>query len=612
LFDEHRDTNRDGLINEDDWHPIDDLADGALYPIESTSIYSQSQGNLNIVSGDNLAARVVDPGYIASGASYGTATMLSGRQADSVDISVSLSNIAVGSNSMTILGGLNPTQTKIFSPGGYGSDGNYRVLFDREGFTNLFFVTLDSAGRPSSSEQGVKYLVKPVNELTEIDPGSSFASMRIEIDSFKADDVVAENKIEKISAVPVGVNSDSALATASDMQLLFHTGTTSQVLLPFDSAVAFTKAHQIGVVQMRDVAGNPVLASDDVAVRLSSSSLSSVLPASAVTIPRGKSFASFDVATFGRADNFTIYATADGLQSSSATLAPVVAELPASFVGSSAFATSVPTPITVSTPIKVDSISWGASAGLKLMGDTTTFVADGNSYTATMQVLADTPGTFTIDATLHKDGFKPTRISKELVVGPYQRQMSATLVDKGAAILAYNQPVLMQVSVQDANGTPVPGATVQVEDSGPQGLMLVSSVTTDANGVASFVYTPTNTDESSNIITLMITAYKDGYQPSRDTRVLEIDRSSAILPPIPVVSSVFAGLPSWTSYAILGGFAAIGGGVYMLKKQKDPEEDEALVVQDAGPVEASKEVQVTEETVVEDTIEEDEEEEEDT
>jgi hypothetical protein len=281
-------------------------------------------------------------------------------------------------------------------------------------------------------------------------------------------------------------------------------------------------------------------------------------------------------------------------------------------VGSSAFVTSVPTAITVSTPVKVDSISWGASAGLKLIGDTTTFVADANSYTATMQVLADSPGTFTVDATLQKDGFKPTRISKEVVVGAYQRQMSATLVDKGAAMLAYNQPVRMQVSVQDANGTPVPGATVQVEDSGPQGLMMVSSVITDENGVASFVYTPTNVDESSNILTLMITAYKDGYLPSRDTKVLEIDRSSAILPPIPVVGSVFVGLPSWTSYAILGGFAAIGGGVYMLKKQKDPEEDEALVVQDAGPVEASKEVQVTEETVVEDAELEDEEEEEDT
>jgi hypothetical protein len=601
------DVNGDGELDIHDWHPIDELEEGEFYPIDSTAIYSQNQGNLNIVSGDNLAARVVDLGYIPSGSSYGTAKLLSGRQADDVDISVSLSNFAVGSNTLTVVGGLNPVKTKIFSPGGYASDGNYRVLFDRNGFTDLFFVTLDSTGRPSNSDQGVKYLIKPVNELAGIKPKSSFVGMHISEDSFKAGDVVAENTVEEISAVPVGVNSDSALAAASDMHLLFHTGTTSQVLLPFERAVAFTKAHPIGVVQLRDVSGNPVLASDDVSVALSSSSLSNVLPESSITIPKGKSFASFDVATFGRADNFTIYATADGLQSSSAILAPVVVELPASFVGSSAFVTSVPNAITVSTPIQGGSIMWGASSGLQLMGNATTFAAVGNSYTATMQVMSDIPGTFTVDATLLKDGFKPTRISKEVVIGAYQRQMSAVLVDSGVAMLAYNQPVLMRVSVQDASGMPVPSATVQVEDSGSQGVMLVSSVTTDASGTASFVYTPTNMDGSSSILTLMVTAYKDGYEPSRDSKVFEIDGSAAILPPIPVVGSVFAGLPSWTSYAILGGLAAVGSGVYMLKKQKPPEDEESLV-EEAGTI--AETAEATEETVVEDAIEDGEEEEE--
>jgi len=606
LFDKQRDSNGDGIINQKDWHAIDDLGEGELYPIDSISIYSPGQGNLNIVSGDNLAAKVIDPGYIASGSSYGTATILSGRQANNVDISVTLSNFAVGSNALTVVGGLNPTQTKIFSPGGYASDGNYRVLFDRDGFTDLFFITLDSAGRPSNSERGVKYLVKPINELIEIDPETNFAGLRVEIDSFKADDVIAENRIEAISAVPVGVNSNSALATTSNMHLLFHTGTVSQIILPFDSVVAFSKAHQIGVVQLRDQSGNPVLALDDVTVRLSSSSLSSVLSASTVTIPKGKSFASFDIATFGRADNFTIYTAADGLQSSSAILAPVLAELPASFVGSNAFVTSVPIEITVSTPIEGARIMWGASAELQLLDNKTTFESAGGSYTAAIQVMSDNPGTFTVDATLLKDGFKPTRISKEVVVGPYQRQMNVVLADNGVTMLAYNQPVLMQVSVLDASGMPVPGATVQVEDSGPQGIMLVSSVTTDASGSASFVYTPTNMDDSK-LLTLMVTASKDGYQMSRDSKVFEIDGSAAILPPIPVINSAFAGLPSWTSYAILGGVAVVGGGVYMLKMQKNPEDEESLV-EEAGTVEDATN-EVTEERV-EETIEDEGEEEE--
>jgi hypothetical protein len=607
-FDEHRDHNRDGLIDSKDWHPIDDLEEGELYPVESTSIYSLSQGNLNIVSGDNLAARVVDHGYIGSGTSYGTATILSGSLADSVSFSVSLANLALGSNTLSVVGGLNPTHTEIFSPAGTASDGNYRVLFDRDGYSDLYFITLDSAGRPSKSEEGVRFLIKPVNELTEIKPERSFSSLRIGADSFKVGSINAENTVKEISAVPVGINADPKLEKKSNMHLLFHTGTTAKVLIPFNSTVAFTKTHEIGIVQLSDAAGNPVLASEDISVSLSSSSISNVLPTSTLIIPSGNSFASFDITTFGRADNFTIYAAGDGLQSSSTLFVPVVAELPASFVGSSNFVTSVPTAITVSTPIQGVKITWGASAGLQLLDDTTTFTAVGDSYIATIQVMSNSTDTFTVDATLTKDGFKPTRISKEVVVGPYQRQMNAILVDNGAAMLAYNQPVPMQVTVKDASGTPIPGATVKVEDSGPQGLVQIASVTTDASGIASFVYTPTNVDKSSSFLTLMVTAYKEGYQPSRDSKVFEIDNSAAILPPIPVLGSVFAGMPSWTSYAVLGGIAAVSSGIYMLKKQ-NPEDEESLV-EDANPMkEETEEIEATEvpEETVEDTIEEDDE-----
>ena len=600
-----QDTNNDGVVDLKDHHEIDDLADGELYPIESETIFSQSQGNLNIVSGDNLAAKVIQPGSIAAGSSYGTATITSGRQADAVDFSVSLANFAVGSNTISVTGGLNPTQTRIFSPGGIESDGNYRVLFDRSGFTDLFLLTFDSGGRPSNSDQGVKYLVKPVNELAEIQAGASFASMHISAESFKGNIAVPQNTSEEVSAVPVGVNSDSNLKTVSNMTMLFYTGTTSKVLFPFNSTVAFSKPHQIGVVQIRDVYGNPVLASDEVTVKLSSSSLSRVLPTSEVTIPMGKSFANFDVSTFGRADNFTVYAKADGLQASSAILAPVVAELPASFVGTSTFDISVPTSVTVSTPIQGASIMWGASAGLQLLGNSTTFVSAGNSHTATIQVMSDKSGTFTVDATLLKDGFKPTRISKEVVVGPYQRQMNAILVDSGVAVLAYNQPTMMQVSVNDINGVPVQGATVQVEDTGPAGLTLVSSLTTDARGMATFIYMPTQKAGSSNFITLMVTASKDGYQASRDSKVFEVDSSTAILPPIPILANAFTGLPSWTSYAVLGGIAAIGGGFFLLRKPKSVEDDESLT-EEAGATEEQKELV---EQPLEDTAEEEEEEE---
>ena len=103
----------------------------------------------------------------------------------------------------------------------------------------------------------------------------------------------------------------------------------------------------------------------------------------------------------------------------------------------------------------------------------------------------------------------------------------------------------------------------------------------------------------------MVTAYKEGYQPTRNSKVIEIDGSINILPAIPVIGSAFAGLPSWTGYAILGAVAAAGGGIYLLRKPKAPEDDEDLIEEAGMPHEMTE---ATEETV-EDTKDDEEEEE---
>jgi hypothetical protein len=162
----------------------------------------------------------------------------------------------------------------------------------------------------------------------------------------------------------------------------------------------------------------------------------------------------------------------------------------------------------------------------------------------------------------------------------------------------------MQVKVTDANGVPVQGATVNIEQTGSAGLTLVSSVTTDASGMATFTYVPTQKEQSSNLVTLMITAYKDGYQLSRASKVFEVDSSTAILPPIPIIGSAFSGLPSWSSYAVLGGIAAIGGGIYLLKRPEAEEDNESLT--ETSTPEEQKEVV---EEPIDDTVEDEEEEE---
>jgi hypothetical protein len=588
VFDKQRDTDNNGVIDWHDVEPIDDLSEGELYPVQSTLIYSKQQGNINVISGDNLAARVVEFGTIVAGGSYGTATIASGRQADSVGISVSLANTAVGTSSTTIVGGVKPTHAEIFSPAGTASDANYRILFDRDGHSDLFFLTFDSAGRPSNSEKGVKYLIKPVNELAEIEPGKSFASLSVTSNSFGS---TAENTIEQVDAIPVGVNADSSMEAKSSLHLIFYTGTTSQVLLPFNSMVGFSKEHQIGAVQLRDASGYPILASDDVAIKLSTSSVSSVFPAPVVTISKGKSFANFAIATFGRADNFTVSASAEGLQSSSASVAPVLAELSGSFA-TGKFAVTVPSKVVISTSTEGASVIWGIPADLQVASKddkTATYDPASNSFVASAQVLSDKPATFTIDATLLKDGFKTARISKSIVFEPELVPMKTTIQYDSSAALSYGQPVQMSVLVKDANGRPVPGATVQVEESGPTGLVVISTVATDQNGAAAFAYTPTQ-KEGSSLPTLVVTAYKDGFKPSRDSKVLEVG-SSGSLPAIPILGSALGGLPSWMSYAIIGGVAAGGGGFYMLKRPRAPKEDD----EGEEAIEAPAETEVEEE-----------------
>lgn len=581
LFDKNRDNDNNGVIDEDDWHPIDDLSEGDLYPIQSTVIFSKQQGNINVISNDNLAAKIYDSGIISAGSSYGTAIVASGRQADSVSISVSLANTAVGTSLTTVISGVKPTYTGIFSPAGTGSDGKSRILFDSSGHSDLFFLTYDSSGRPSNSEKGLKYLIKPVNELVEIEIGKSFTSLNISSDTFGLN---AENTIKEIDAVPVGVNADSSLETKSNFHLIFYNGIISQIVLPFNSIIGFSKDHPIGAVQLRDSSGYPVLASDDVVIRLYSSSISNVFREPNIVIPKGKSFTDFSIITFGRADNFTVYASAEGIQSSSAMVVPALAELSASFTTGGTIAVSVPGKMTISSPVKGASVIWGMPPDLHVLSKedkADTFDPVSNSFVANAQIVSDKPGTFTIDATLVKDGFKTERISKSIALEPRLAEMKLVLNYDSNVMLSYGQPIQMSTVILDADNKPIPGATVQVEESGTMGLVIISTTITDSSGTTNFSYAPTKNEASPGLSTLVVTAYKDGYKPTRDSKVLEVG-SSGGLPPIPILDTVLGSFPSWLSYMIIGSAIAAGGGVYLLKRPRVPKEEKYEVEAEVG------------------------------
>lgn len=546
--DDDSDVNGDGEVDADDMHAIDELDEGEMYPIESSLLYSTNQGNLNVVTSDVSILRVVDTGSIIPGGSYGTATVASGRQPGSVVVSVSLANMASSSSSMDVTGGLTPVQTQIYSPAGLAADENYRVPFNQDGSADLFVLTLDSSGRPARSEDGVEYLVRPTNELMQIAPDGTFGSLKIHSSQFSESESTAE-----ISAIPVGVNSDNLLTVQSTFHTIFFSSITAKVSFPSDSIIGFSKSHPIGVVQLTDMFGNPLLASEDVRVTLTSSR-SGTLPITSIAIPMGKSFAPFDLVTSGRSESLTISSSAEGIRSTSLQIDSVLADLSGSFVPGDVLAATQPSIVAVATD-EGTSVLWGVPSSFQIASKedrATTFDPVTNAYIAKAEVIAPAPGDFTIDVTLLKDGFKPARLSSTMTFEAYQIPLTLALFHDAPSI-EYGQSVMMSIRVVDANSKPVPDAIVRI-NPGPNATAVPTAATTDANGLITFEYTATGPEARGIVVA---TAEKAGYTMGLKTTNFEVEN-------VPLV------LPQWLMFGIVGAVAAGagGGGIYYVKRPK--------------------------------------------
>jgi hypothetical protein len=546
--DDGTDSNNDGEIDSSDEHPIDALPDGGLYPVQSGLLYSPNQGNLNIVTTDLTTLRIAETGSITAGSSYGTAIVASGREPRAVDVSVSLANTASNTNSLTITGSLTPVQTMIFSPAGIGSESRYRIHFNQQGLADLFVITLDSEKRPARAETGVQYLVQPINELAAIEPDATFAGLQIQSSQFSSLDQTAS-----ISAIPVGVNSDPLLQAQSTFDTVFFSSITGNVIFPFDSVIGFSKTHQIGTIQLTDLFGNPLLASEDVTLTLTSTRSGSVATP-VVTIPQGKSFAHFAMSTSGKAESLTVSSYADGIRSGSAELVSVLADLPGSFVSSSSLVATQPSDITVETD-EGTSVLWGFPTSLQVISKedkATTLNPTTSSYQAKAQVLASTPGSYVIDVTLLKDGFKPTRLSNSMTFAAYQEALTVVIFHNSPTI-EYGKPVTMNVRVVDADSKPVPDALVRL-NPGPNATASPSEGLTDSSGILTFTYTPVGA-EARGMLT--VTAEKAGYSLGVRSTNFEVENVPTIL-------------PQWVIFGIVGtvGAGVGGGSIYYMKKPK--------------------------------------------
>ena len=292
-------------------YSIDCLSDGELYPMQATeNLYSDGfVQKVNVISSDDRMAKIVDEGKITSSYSFGTAEVSTGQKTGSVTISTSINGVGTGSFMTNVVNTLEQKEVRIFSP-----TGEDNLIFDRDGYFDVFLIALDGQERPKVMKETGKYLVTPTNGLVEIKKGNTFTFTQLRSDSF---DVSVDDTKILLTVEPIGENADLTLEGSKS----FHTQPSSQikVILPLDK---INTDHQknIGVIQLVDLQGNPVIPKFDVKSKIVSSKDSIIQIIDDSIIPAGSSYATFPIKTTGSVGNAIISASAKGVNGTSSVI----------------------------------------------------------------------------------------------------------------------------------------------------------------------------------------------------------------------------------------------------------------------------------------------------
>jgi len=292
-------------------HDIDLLGEDELYPVLSNE-YLQSQGSIdkiNVVSSDSSIISVLDGGNIESLHSYGTAIIKSGQKNGEVTLAATIKGVGAGTITTEVFDVFKHVDTAIFSP-----TGDNAVVLDKNGYFDLFVVALDGKGRPKILEQESKYLLTPVNEVIEIKEGQAFAYANFHSDSFSA----TPGESISVKAVPIGVEADLGLESSTN----FETQISSlvEINLPFDSLDANTQNEYVGIVQLKDLLGNPSQASKDIRIKLDYDGEEIVDIPEHITIEQFSSYATFPIIPNGERGDAQISASVKGVLGSEAKI----------------------------------------------------------------------------------------------------------------------------------------------------------------------------------------------------------------------------------------------------------------------------------------------------
>lgn len=289
-------------------YSIDCLEEEELYPAQSgESLYSDGYvQKINVISSDDEIGQIVDGGDIQSSYSFGTTHITTGQKTGSLTISTSVNGVGAGSFTTQVVNSLEQKEVRIFSPTGDDS-----LIFDRDGYFDVFLVALDGSERPKVMKDDGKYLITPTNGLVEISRGETFEFAQLRSDTF---DVSEEETTVTLTVEPIGEKINSELEGSKT----FLTWPTSklQVSFPIDKINA---EHQenFGVVQLVDLQGIPVIPKFDVKSKITSSHDSVIQVIDDAIIPAGSSYTTFPIKTTGSVGSAEINASAKGVTGTS-------------------------------------------------------------------------------------------------------------------------------------------------------------------------------------------------------------------------------------------------------------------------------------------------------
>jgi len=291
-----------------DVDPRDEDNNVEYHPILSNENLS-SEGilqKINLISSNQLLLNIENKGSVDSSSSYGTATIASGKETGTATLSATIKGIGSATAPTKIVNTLKHDETMIFSPIGENT-----ILFDKNGKFDLFVIALDGKNRPTFVENEAKYLLMPINQLVEIEKNRTFAHSNFPSESFATND----KDPVTMEAIPVGVSASEGLKAKTSYNR--NPSSQVQIILPYTEIDADSKSPYVGVVQLEDFRGNPIIVSNELKVKLESTreegSPALVQTPRFVTIPAGTSFASFEMLPLGKSGFSGISANANGV-----------------------------------------------------------------------------------------------------------------------------------------------------------------------------------------------------------------------------------------------------------------------------------------------------------